>query len=100
MPAVNLIATLTPRPGQTEALRAALREIAPPSRQESGCLRYDVVEEGEGEAVRFHVLERFADEAAVRAHGESEHYRQFSARFGELLAGPPQVIWARDVDVE
>ena len=99
MPAINLIATLTPQPGQAEALRAALREMAPPSRQESGCLRYDVVEDGEGEAVRFHVMERFADDTAVQAHGESEHYRRFSARFGDLLAGPPQVVRARDVDV-
>lgn len=81
-------------------MRAALQEIAPPSRAESGCLRYDVVEDGEGEATRFHVMERFADDAAVQAHGESGHYRQFSARFGELLAGPPQVTRARDVDVK
>ncbi|TDE84752.1 putative quinol monooxygenase [Deinococcus sp. S9] len=99
MATIHLLATLTPQPGQADALRAALREMAPPSRQERGCLRYDVLEDGEGEAVRFHVVERFVDNAAVQAHGESEHYGRFSARFGELLAGPPQVIRARDVDV-
>lgn len=97
MTAINLIATLTPAPGQADALRAGLLVIAPHSRQERGCERYEVLESGEDDTLRFHVIERFTDEAALQAHGDSEHFQVFSARFGEWLTGPPEVVRAREL---
>ncbi|PNY79239.1 putative quinol monooxygenase [Deinococcus koreensis] len=99
MAAVNLFATLVPKSGQAEALRAGLLTIAPASRTEPGCLRYEVLESGEGTSVRFHVVERFVDDAAVQAHGQSGHYRVFSASFETWLAGPPHVVRSRNLDV-
>lgn len=97
--AVNLLAVLTPRAGQVERLREVLRNMVLASRQEDGCLRYDLLEEDVGGSARFHVVERYTNDTAVAAHGASEHYRALSAQFGELLAHIPEVVRARDVDV-
>lgn len=97
MSPINLLATLTPAPGHAAALRAGLLAITSPSRQEHGCERYEVLESGEDDTLRFHVIERFTDEAALAAHGDSEHFRTFSAHFGEWLTRPPEVIRAREV---
>lgn len=97
MSPINLFATLTPAPGQADALRAGLLVIASHSRQENGCERYELLESGGDDTLRFHVIERFTDEAALQAHGDSDHFRAFSARFGEWLVGPPEVIQARDL---
>ncbi|GHF53991.1 quinol monooxygenase YgiN [Deinococcus metalli] len=97
MSPINLLATLTPAPGQAAALRAGLLAITSPSRQEHGCERYEVLESGEDDTLRFHVIERFTDAAALQAHGDSDHFRAFSAHFSEWLAGPPEVIRAREL---
>lgn len=36
-----VIATLTAKPGQEAAVKAALERAVPPSRAEAGCIRYD-----------------------------------------------------------
>ncbi|PNY79384.1 hypothetical protein CVO96_19880 [Deinococcus koreensis] len=42
---------------------------------------------------------RFVDDAAMQAHGQSGHYRVFSASFETWLAGPPHVVRSRNLDV-
>lgn len=66
------------------------RELAEQSRQEDGTVEYRVATDIEDEStLRF--FERYEDEAAFAAHGESEHFGEFEEALPELLAGEPTV---------
>jgi len=53
-----------------------IRKIAEASRQESGCLRYDVLQ-GTMRANHFTVIETWASQAAFDAHAAAAHTRQY-----------------------
>lgn len=39
----------------------------------------------------YHVMELYEDEAALAAHGQSDHFKASGASFKGLMAGPPEV---------
>ncbi|MCG6873109.1 MAG: antibiotic biosynthesis monooxygenase [Gammaproteobacteria bacterium] len=55
--------------------------------REPGNLRFDVLQLAE-EPERFLVYEIFRDEAAARAHKESEHFRAWKEKSGNWMASP------------
>lgn len=66
------------------------RELAERSREEDGNVEYRVTTDIEDEGMlRF--FERYDDEAAFAAHGESDHFGAFEEALPELLAGDPTV---------
>ena len=72
-----VIAKWTARAGEEERVLDAIRELAPPSRAEDGCLVYRVNRDPADPRV-FLLYEEYADEAAYRAHGESDHFRRLA----------------------
>ena len=74
--AVVLVATWVAREGEEERVLAALEQLAPASRAEPGCLHYQPCRDRD-DPKRFLIFEIYADEEAVQAHGESEHFRRF-----------------------
>ena len=72
--AIVLNATWTVRAGAEEAVLDALRGVAAESRQEPGCRLYQPYRDPADPRV-FHIFEIYDDEAAVEAHGASEHFR-------------------------
>ncbi len=71
--AVILRATWTARPGAEDTVRAALAELAPLVRQEPGNLGFTVYGDPAVPTV-FHLFEVYEDQAAVEAHGATEHF--------------------------
>ena len=39
----------------------------------------------------YYVMELYADQAALDAHGKSEHFKAAGPKFAGLMAGPPEV---------
>jgi quinol monooxygenase YgiN len=72
--AVVLRATWTARAGSEEAVLDALRSVAVHSRQETGCRLYQPYRDPAEPRV-FHIFEIYDDEAALEAHGASEHFK-------------------------
>jgi quinol monooxygenase YgiN len=66
---------------------AALEALAGPSREEPGNLAYLVHRDPEDPRV-FVLYERYEDEAAYRAHGESDHFQELAVgrAFGHLAS--------------
>lgn len=95
---VEVIATLEARLERETDLEAALRVLLTHSRQESGVRRYDLYRDSERPAT-FHVLEVYADEAALEAHRESAHYLKFREQAGDWLAAAPMVAVLEPVTV-
>jgi quinol monooxygenase YgiN len=71
---VVLRATWTAREGCEEAVLAALASIAAASRHEPGCRLYQPYRDPAEPRV-FHIFEIYDDEAALEAHGASEHFK-------------------------
>jgi quinol monooxygenase YgiN len=66
----------TIREGELDAVLAALRPLAEASRAEPGCLMYQAHRDPERPNVLF-LYEQYADEAAYKAHADSEHFKQY-----------------------
>ena len=81
--AVVLKATWTAIEGSEAIVLDALEKLAPRSREEPGCRVYQAYRDPAEPRV-FHIFEIYDDEAAYKAHGESEHFQ----RLGFGLAVP------------
>jgi quinol monooxygenase YgiN len=87
---VRVIAQAWARPGREAEVRAALVEIAEPSRADPGCLMWEAYDDPQ-EPRRFVTVELWADQAAFTAHMATPHVRAIIARAEALLAVPPEI---------
>ena len=85
------------RPGQAEALAAALREVVPPSRAEPGCVFIQAYRSIH-DADLFHIHSRWVDEAAFEFHAGLAHTLAFLARVQPLTDHPLEVSRVRPLD--
>jgi quinol monooxygenase YgiN len=63
-------------PGREEDLEHQLKALVPPTREEAGCLQYELSKSTEQEGT-FHLYEKFADQAALDAHVAMPHFQAF-----------------------
>jgi quinol monooxygenase YgiN len=76
--------------GRAAELNALLIELAAGSRTEPGCLAFRVLAAEEpGEVM---LLSSYTDEAALRAHYATPHYRRYREQVDPLLARPSDVV--------
>lgn len=81
-----IIAYLTVKPGkeatfQEHMTAQAKRCLA----NEAGCLQFDVAQDPRN-PTRFVMLEVYKDDAAIKAHQESEHFKNFRPVVADLVA--------------
>ena len=81
-----IVAYLTAKPGkeaqfQEQMTAQAKRCLA----NEPGCLQFDVVQDPKAPA-RFVMLEVYKDDEAIKAHQESQHFKDFRPVIQELVA--------------
>lgn len=95
---LHVIARLLPLPSHHDEVAEALRTLVAASRSEPGNRRYDLFAPADG-SPGFHLIEVYADQAALDAHRASEHYRAFRATIADWLGAPPEVGVLAGVDV-
>ena len=66
----------TAREGEAERVEAAIRKLAPPSREEPGMILYQPHRDPENPNV-FFFYERYESPEAYQAHLDSEHFRRY-----------------------
>ena len=92
---LTVIATFQARPGKESELRAALIGLRAPSRNEAGCLNYDV-HQSVDEPAKFLFHENWTSQAQLDAHLQSPHIKALRPRLDELCTGFPQItLWER-----
>ena len=92
---LTVIATFQACPGKESELRAALIGLLSPTRQEAGCLNYDVHQSVDDPA-RFLFHENWTSKAHLDAHLQSAHVKTLLPRVEELCTGLPQItLWER-----
>ena len=97
--AITVQAVIVPKLEHLQDVEREILSLVAASRQEEGCLTYDLLRDEQNGTVRFHVQERYTCMDAVQAHRDSDHYRAFRTKAGEWFASAPQVTVLHDVDV-
>ncbi len=90
---LTVVATMKAKPGQENQLRQALLALVPSTRQEPGCVNYDL-HQGADNAALFLFHENWTSRQHLEDHLARPHLQAFLAKAGELLAEPPQItLW-------
>jgi len=77
-----LIVRMKAQEGNEERAAELMAELAEASRAEPGCEAYEPCRETE-DPRSFAIYERYRDQAAFEAHGQTEHFQRLAA--GELF---------------
>ena len=75
------------KPERIDDFIQATIENASHSRQEPGCVRFDVIQEA-ADPTRVALIEIYRDQASHSAHRETAHYNAWAERAGDMLAEP------------
>lgn len=94
---VKIVGILTGRPGKASELRTFLSAMRMHSRAEPGNLRWDIWRD-KANPDCFVLDELYVDEAAVTAHRDTLHFKDYAARIGEIADRTP--ITLDPVEVE
>ena len=84
---VVVVATITPKPDQVDAVREALLAAIPQVHAEPGCEVY-ALHESDGEFV---MVERWESVDALDVHGKAEALATLGGRLAGKLTGRPEV---------
>lgn len=84
---IVVVATITPKPDQVEAVREAILAAVPKVHAEPGCELY-AVHEGKGQFV---MVERWESSDALKVHGTAEALTTLGGQLADKLAGPLDV---------
>lgn len=91
---IHVVAFITARPGQREALLAEFRKIIPLVHAEAGCIEYgpatDTPDMGPIQtalgADSFAVVEKWESPETLKAHAVAPHMKDYGARTKDLVA--------------
>ena len=85
---IALLARLKVAAGKEAEFEKVMLELAAQVRaNEPGNQLYTLVKDAEGYAV----MELYDDEEALKAHGQSDHFKAAGAKFAGLMAGRPEL---------
>jgi quinol monooxygenase YgiN len=90
MKVLTVVATFQARPGKEADLRAALISLLAPTREEPGCVSYDVHQSADDPA-KFLFYENWQSKEALDAHMRSPHLQKLVPRVDELCMAFPQI---------
>src|SRR5471030_3201921 len=92
---LTVVAAFQAKPGKENELRAALIGLVAPTRNETGCLNYDLHASPEDPA-KFLFYENWTSKAALDAHLQSAHIKALLPRVDELCVAFPEIkIWGK-----
>jgi quinol monooxygenase YgiN len=81
-----IVAYLTAKPGKEAEFKEQMTAQAKRClANEPGCLQFDVAQDPKSPA-RFVMLEVYKDDEAIKAHQDSQHYKDFRPVVSELVA--------------
>jgi quinol monooxygenase YgiN len=95
MKIVTVVATFEAKPGKETELKKVLTALVAPTRQEAGCINYDLHQSAD-EPGKFLFHENWTSKELLDAHLQSAHIKALLPRVPELAVGMPEIkIWER-----
>jgi len=92
--AIALVVSMHAKPGQELLLQAELTALVRPTRNEEGCLLYDLHRSSDVPA-DFLFYEIWSSREAHAAHKETPHFLRWNARKDTLLASRESTFWKK-----
>jgi (4S)-4-hydroxy-5-phosphonooxypentane-2,3-dione isomerase len=89
--------TVLVKPEAVDRFVAATRDNARNSRQEPGCVRFDVLQ-AEDDPTRFFLYEVYRSKDDFAAHQTTEHYQRWRSTVQDWMAQPRQGIRYHNVE--
>lgn len=91
---IHVVAIVTAKPGQREAILKEFRANIPAVRAEDGCIEYGPAIDAEGLGSfqtkfgpdTFVVIEKWRDANALKAHAAAPHMAAYAAKVKDLIA--------------
>jgi quinol monooxygenase YgiN len=87
---LSVVAVLVAKPGHEDAVREALTALVAPTRDEEGCLHYELCESASTPGT-FVTQERWRAQEDLDAHLGTPHVQEALATAGHALAAPPAI---------
>ena len=98
MAAIGVVATLVVQDGKQADFEAVFTDLRQQVKaNEPGCEMYDFYK-SKSDPTTYVVMERYKDEAALTAHGNSDHFKAAGAKLGALLGGAPSIEYLNPVE--
>lgn len=85
---LTVVADMQAKPGKEDALRHAVLALIEPTRQEDGCVQYDLHVHS-SDPGRFLFYENWTSQAHLDRHAASRHLQEFRTAVADLLIAPP-----------
>ena len=89
--AIGVIARLSIQPGKNSELESIFAELQAAVASSEPGNNFYALHKSRTDENQYIVLEQYADQAALDAHGASAHFKSIGAKMGPCLAGRPQV---------
>ena len=94
MSMVHVVAVITAKPGQRDAILAAFNDNVPAVKAEDGCIEYGAAVDADGVGGwqarfgddTFVVVEKWASVDALKAHAKSPHMADYAAKVKDMIA--------------
>ena len=87
---IRVVALMNVRPEKLDETLGAFDSLVAATRQEEGCITYELLQNVE-DPHDLTFVEEWSSAEALRAHFETEHFKAIAARADELLAAPPDI---------
>ncbi|OUC15800.1 MAG: antibiotic biosynthesis monooxygenase [Alkalinema sp. CACIAM 70d] len=87
---IRVVAHVIAKPDQIEALKALTLSILEPTRQESGCIQYELHQNLQ-DPTDFTFIEEWESEAALEAHLQTPHLQAAMAQLDGIVAAMPDI---------
>lgn len=95
---IGLVATLKVQPEKADEFAKIFGELRTQVKaNEKGCLQYDFFKSKANDGT-FIVMEQYASQADLDAHGKTDYFKAAGAKFGSMLAGAPVLVFADKVE--
>ena len=92
-----VIASAKAKPGNGKELERALREVAKPTRTQTGCVRFSLYRSVEDPSIIIG-FERWASREDHQRHLQGAHVQKLMSAMADSLAEPPQISSYEIVD--
>jgi quinol monooxygenase YgiN len=89
--AIGVIARLAIQAGKNEEFETIFNELASAVREKESGNNFYALHKSRSDENSYVVLEEYADQAALDAHGQSDHFKTIGAKMGSCMAGRPEI---------
>jgi quinol monooxygenase YgiN len=87
---LRVVARVKARPGKVNELLSVLSSLVEPTCKESGCLKYELLQNNE-DPTDFTLIEEWQNNTALESHFATKHFKDALSKLPNLVAAEPDI---------